>query len=309
MQHPNHAPGGGGPPFLPPPPPPSQPQLPPGWEQAVDPGSGRPYFANRTTGETSWTPPPYFPPPPPPPPPPVMQPPPHAVMQALPPHNMQMQQQGNHFHHEQPQMMYPGAQPIIAQPMPPAAMMTHNIPGNIMPMQPNYPQQYPPNQMQIETQPHIHTQAIPPNPHIPMPQQQEPQNKVSQSSISGLGPSTATTPGLLVPSVRAMIDEEYTQKSNGTALPKLELEGLTAGVIADLCNVSRDLKASAINGGDFSELAPNVVKGGDGQDDEGDQYYKPLQPFALPVPSQPPHIEPGRVDIRLHALHSKLGKI
>jgi len=33
------------------------PSLPPGWEQITDPASGRPYFCNRATGETSWTPP------------------------------------------------------------------------------------------------------------------------------------------------------------------------------------------------------------------------------------------------------------
>merc|ERR1719230_231470 len=33
------------------------PALPPGWEQATDPATGRPYYANRSTGETSWTPP------------------------------------------------------------------------------------------------------------------------------------------------------------------------------------------------------------------------------------------------------------
>jgi len=32
--------------------------LPPGWEQALDPASGKVYYANRSTGETSWTPPP-----------------------------------------------------------------------------------------------------------------------------------------------------------------------------------------------------------------------------------------------------------
>merc|ERR1719379_1781726 len=37
--------------------PPPGPSLPPGWEQATDPASGRPYFCNRATGETSWTPP------------------------------------------------------------------------------------------------------------------------------------------------------------------------------------------------------------------------------------------------------------
>mmetsp|Transcript_23037 Transcript_23037/g.34577 ORF Transcript_23037/g.34577 Transcript_23037/m.34577 type:complete len:183 (-) Transcript_23037:251-799(-) len=45
------------------------PQLPPGWEAAQDPVSGHTYYANRSTGETSWTPPPMpiFTPPPPPP--------------------------------------------------------------------------------------------------------------------------------------------------------------------------------------------------------------------------------------------------
>merc|ERR1719373_754478 len=31
--------------------------LPPGWEQVTDPTSGKPYYCNRSTGETSWTPP------------------------------------------------------------------------------------------------------------------------------------------------------------------------------------------------------------------------------------------------------------
>ena len=32
--------------------------LPPGWEEARDPSTGRIYYANRATGETSWKPPP-----------------------------------------------------------------------------------------------------------------------------------------------------------------------------------------------------------------------------------------------------------
>lgn len=31
--------------------------LPPGWEQVTDPSSGKPYWCNRATGESSWTPP------------------------------------------------------------------------------------------------------------------------------------------------------------------------------------------------------------------------------------------------------------
>mmetsp|Transcript_27724 Transcript_27724/g.50228 ORF Transcript_27724/g.50228 Transcript_27724/m.50228 type:complete len:118 (+) Transcript_27724:165-518(+) len=43
------------------------PPLPPGWVSANDPVSGRVYFANPTTRETSWEPPIMIPPPPPPP--------------------------------------------------------------------------------------------------------------------------------------------------------------------------------------------------------------------------------------------------
>ncbi len=39
------------------------------WEQHADPSSGRPYWVNRATGESSWAPPPQAPPPPPAPPP------------------------------------------------------------------------------------------------------------------------------------------------------------------------------------------------------------------------------------------------
>lgn len=46
------------------PPPNKQPPLPPGWEEAHDPGSGRVYFANRSTGETRWVRPTLPPPPP-----------------------------------------------------------------------------------------------------------------------------------------------------------------------------------------------------------------------------------------------------
>ncbi|KAL7526842.1 hypothetical protein ACHAXR_001675 [Thalassiosira sp. AJA248-18] len=300
MQHPNQhpAPVGVGVPSFPQPPgppPPSHPPLPPGWEQAIDPASGRPYYANRTSGETSWAPPPYFPPPPPPP---VMQP-------------QYAQQQSHHLHPEQPQLMHGSAQPqpVVAQPLAPT--MVHNIPANnLMPMPSNYSQQFSPNQPQIETQPA--NLLLSANHNNPATQQQESLTAISHNSSSGLGPSTAASPGLLVPSVRAMIDAEYTHRSKGAPVPSLELEGLSAGAIADLCNVSREFKSRNIDGGDFAGAleGSNIGKqGGGAPDDEVDQYYSPLQPFFLPVSSNPPHIEPGRVDIRLHALHSKLAKI
>jgi len=105
-----------------------------------------------------------------------------------------------------------------------------------------------------------------------------------------------------------MINEEYTRNATiqHSTVPKLELQGLSAGSIADLCNVTKELKSRNVDGGDFAGDGSSGKQGGE---DESDQYYASLQPFSLPVSSLPPHIEPGRVDIRLHALQSKLGKI
>ncbi|KAL3827538.1 hypothetical protein ACHAXA_002035 [Cyclostephanos tholiformis] len=149
--------------------------------------------------------------------------------------------------------------------------------------------------------------------HIMSNQQQiEPMSTINNNPpSSGLGPSTAVSFGMLVPSVRAMIDAENTQRVTQNVLyipPKLELEGLTAGAIADLCYVTRDLKARNVDGGDFAG-GGRVGKREEGDDEEADQCYTPLQPFSLPVSSVPPHIEQGRVEIRLHALHRELGKI
>ncbi|KAL7527480.1 hypothetical protein ACHAWF_002195, partial [Thalassiosira exigua] len=296
MQHPHnqHPPPGGGIPSFPPPPPPSHlphPPLAPGWEQAIDPVSGSAYYANRSTGETSWTPPPpHFPPPPPPPRPVQM-------------HPVQVQQLQPNYHPEQ-QRWDATPQPAAPQQIQISPEVSHNPTFNTS-MPPNFsqtsPQQYP-EQFEMMHQPN--TQAMAP----PQPQPPEPQTTAARSS-SGLGPSTSTQPGLLVPSVRAMIEQEFAQRSKGGPVPKLELEGLSAGAIADLCNVSRELKSRNVDGGDFAGETTAGSAGKKGDEDEVDQYYLPLQPFSLPVPSLPPHIEPGRVDIRLHALQSKLAKI
>ena len=284
----------------------TQPQLQPGWEQANDPISGRPYYANRSTGETSWEPP-HFPPPPPPP------------LN----HNMLMQQPSYHpSQHQQ----------VINHAAVPQQLTSQSLPADYLSMQSsnfnNNTQQYhQPNhqhQPQVVVQ-HVPSviQSLPPNDmHIATQQQQHIEE--SQSSVvvvvndsnlkkSGLGPSTALTKGMLVSSIQAMINEEYAQKQinqqqhTSSSIPKLELEGLTAGVIADLCNASREFKSRNADGGDFAE--ESNVKQGDNEEEEVDQYYAPLQPFDLPICSIPPHIEQGRLDIRLHTLHTKLGKI
>lgn len=274
----------------------------------MDPVSSRWYFANRSTGETSWVPPPYFTPSAPPPP----------AVQPLPTPQEQHQQVPTQPH--QLQMIYAGVHPVVAQQIAqPAAYdlqatnimpisTTHNLPNMHVPMQSNYSQRYPSDQPQVVEMALSST----PNPIISTQQQIEPMSKLMKNTLSsGLGPATAVSSGMLVPSVRAMIDAENTQKITQQVLyipPKLELEGLTAGAIADLCNVSRDLKARNVDGGDFAGGGP-IGKREGGEDEEADQCYTPLRPFSLPVSSIPPHIEPGRVDIRLHALHRELGKI
>lgn len=298
MQHPNDHFA-----YFPPPPP-----LPPGWEMAIDTVSGRPYFANRVTGETRWDPPPHFPPPPPPPPPPTaVQPPPPPQVRQL-PYLQQVPTQSL-----QPQMMYSGAQSVVApQEAQPAAYTlpatnmptTHNMHSTHALMQPNCSQPYPLSQPQLV--------ANAPNPIFLTQQQIEPKGKVVNIPPSpGLGPSTAVSPGMLVPSVRAMINAEMTQKvtqGKDYVPPKLELEGLTAGAIADLCNVTKVLRARHADGGDFAG-GGGITKQERGDNDEVYQPYTPLRPFELPESSVPPHVEGGRLDIRLHALHRALDKI
>jgi hypothetical protein len=220
------------------------------WVQAIDPVSGQVYYANCSTGETSW-----FPPPP-------------------PPHDVAAQQQNHHNN------------VVIGQ-----AAAHNNIPPTA----------------QLQQQ---HSQ--------PLTTQQNTNEAFLNSSNSvtyQLDPSTATTPGLLLPSIRAIIDKEQAQKMSIGR--KIELEGVSAGTIADLCNVSREWRSRnvRIDGGDFAE-EQNASTPQHGQNENessnieneeaANYYYMPLQPFSLPLQSRPPHIEPGRVDIRMHALYSKL---
>ncbi|KAL7520423.1 hypothetical protein ACHAWX_005148 [Stephanocyclus meneghinianus] len=250
--------------------------------------SGRHYFANRSTGETSWEPPL-----PPPPPPPYFAPPPPVPLPPTAPSNPGMMQQVQNHQ--------------CLNPVFPAPFVHHTS----MPMghAPHFP---PPQPIQP-----IHTLNPTSEPIIP------PVAPTTGKVGYHLNASTSTTPGLLVPSIRAMIQAEHAQTSsssgNGAPLPKIELEGLTAGAIADLCNITTEFRAGTvrIDKGDFAEegdasSAGNhdshaVAEGPKAED--VNQYYVPLRPLELPVASRPPHIEAGRVDIRLHSLYSKLNRI
>ena len=70
--------------------------------------------------------------------------------------------------------------------------------------------------------------------------------------------------------------------------PQLELADLTAGAVADLVNVKREQFLAA-----GEEALP----------------YQPIEPYSLPVLAKPPHIEPGRVEIRANLLYDKLDKL
>ena len=96
----------------------------------------------------------------------------------------------------------------------------------------------------------------------------------------------------LVPQVRSMMDAEQTTRAALSAAskpsPPLELADLTAGAVADLVNVKREHTLAA-----GEESVP----------------YEPIKPYTLPVLAKPPHIEPGRVEIRANLLYDKLEKL
>lgn len=190
------------------PPLPGAPALPPGWVAIVDPSSGRTYYGNPLTGDTSWEVPSLPPPPP-------------GAAMSLPPPPDQIQQQ---------------------QQAAPTQPTQYHAVGSIMPS--------------------TNTQAA---------------------------PSLPAAMNYLVPQVRSMIDAEQTTRAALSAASKpplpLELADLTAGAVADLVNVRREQTLAA-----GEETVP----------------YEPIKPYSLPVLAKPPHIEPGRVEIRANLLYDKL---
>ena len=203
------------------PPVPGAPALPPGWVAIVDPSTGRTYYGNPLTGDTSWEVPSLPPPPP------------GAAMSLpLPPAQIQQQQQ----------------QAATAQYHAPA--------GSIMP----------------------NTNTLVGAGHA--------------GSIAQVPTVPPVAMNYLVPQVRSMMDAEQITRAASSAAskptPPLELEDLTAGAVADLVNVKREQTLAA-----GEETVP----------------YEPIKPYTLPVLAKPPHIEPGRVEIRANLLYDKLEKL
>lgn len=198
-------------------------------------------------------------------------------------------------------------QQVMSSPM---QMMPHHPPQVLTPQQQPQPhlQQYP-LQQQMQQQLLVQQQQV----HQAQAQAQQPIN-------TDFFLSTAAASGMTVPTIRAMLQVDKTRRLTSKLLhnieastlklnpasesktedahptPNMELEQLSAGLLADLFNITRDVhKETAVvnESGEIAALEP----------------YSELNPSALPLISKPPHIEPGRVDIRLVSLYDELSKI
>eukprot|EP00565_Helicotheca_tamesis_P002279 CAMPEP_0185738400 /NCGR_PEP_ID=MMETSP1171-20130828/32799_1 /TAXON_ID=374046 /ORGANISM="Helicotheca tamensis, Strain CCMP826" /LENGTH=110 /DNA_ID=CAMNT_0028409619 /DNA_START=69 /DNA_END=397 /DNA_ORIENTATION=- len=93
------------------------------------------------------------------------------------------------------------------------------------------------------------------------------QSQIINTSVTVLPTGVPATPsvatvaansGMLVPSVRAMMDAEHTERTLNQRSDSVELKNLTAGSIADLCNVTRELKRKAEEAGNEVNEADEV---------------------------------------------------
>eukprot|EP01083_Nonionella_stella_P221174 790476_1 len=121
---------------------------------------------------------------------------------------------------------------------------------------------------------------------------------------------------LLIPSTRAIINKIHSnseQKENTTTIvttattntntntdsDSAELH-MTAGKIADLSHIQTNHR---------HEIMMEHMEHKHKRDIDAKYAYEPLKPFSLPVTSAVPHVEGGRVDIRLMTLMETLSKI
>jgi len=119
----------------------------------------------------------------------------------------------------------------------------------------------------------------------------------SLSSVAGATPSTPTP----TPTPPVTTDPRIKNNSSKNNHTTLELSEMTCGTIADLAKVQSEYRMEqSQDRGDQEEEEANKQKR---------WYYEPLKPFELPVVSKTPHIEPGRVEIRLMSLMDALNKL
>lgn len=220
------------------PPPPPAILLPPGWITATDPVSGRIYYANPSTGQTSWEPPM----------PPVAVPAPQIMLPPPPPKNNGMNMHISNNSH------------------------CNNAPGSNL-GQPSY--------TPMSVQSTLSLNAA----HLLIPSTRAMINKVlSQNQARKAQVDSSSTP-----------DNSNNEQKEDITNTTAEFH-MTAGKIADLSHIQTNYR---------HEIMHHMEK----QDIDAKYTYEPLKPFSLPVISAVPHVEGGRVDIRLMTLMETLGKI
>lgn len=204
--------------------------LPPGWMSVIDPISGKVYYANPTTGQTSWEPPSLLLPPPP-----------------------------------QPSPSNEISNNITFQ-----GVNNSNVDNN------------------TSLQQTIATSTF--------------QNNNDNNIIYNT--STYQNTGFFIPTVRSIV-EQSASSSTSSNNNDLEFKELSSGCIADLAHIQLEYREQQRLSGQ------NVLDEQDeaNDDDERKKYYEPLKPMELPITSRAPHIESGRVDIRIMTLMDTLGKI
>lgn len=216
--------------------------LPPGWMSVIDPISGKTYYANPSTGQTSWDPP-KLPPPPPPPSQPLQLPPPLSTVNP----NVSINLQGL------------------------ASVQNSSLGAN--------------------------TAATTGN-----------ENNITTHI------STLQANGIFLPAVRAIIqssqDTNELNNPNTNSNNNIEFPELSTGIIADMAQVQANYREQQYHQQQQSSALEDENANQENiENEKKKRYYEPLKPMELPIASRVPHIEPGRVDIRIMSLMDALKRI
>ncbi|CAB9520060.1 domain protein [Seminavis robusta] len=180
--------------------------LPAGWTSAIDPSSGRVYYANSTTGESSWEPP--------------------SIPQGQDFQQLNRRRQDEPDYHGRQQQDYHGQRQEYDRPQNHQQQRQYESPA-----QPahQYQEQHHGRNPLLEAQQQPLESSTE---HGSRPAALTTTTKTSTvSSVSALASS-----GLLVPAARAIVDSDQDVNTR----KDIELYGITAGQLADLCAIQKE---------------------------------------------------------------------